>query len=527
MIAYGTAPDKPPSVITQNPRCKASFASPPWNDDDPRWLEIDARIGENHLARQIDAAVDRLDLSELLASYSGRGSKPLHPRLMLKMVLYQMASGKPSPAEWFRDTRESDPVKWIARGSQPARSVCYDYWNRIARFVEDWSKQVLREAGEQQLLCGDRVAQDGTAIAANASRHRMVREETLLRRAQELDAAIAADKQQSPAANAPRWMAKQPETRLLQRDRYRRAEEQMRQLQAENRQRRACKRQDSKKIVVSTSDPDAVASRDKLHVFRPLYNVQLLRDVDSQFIMAYQVYNRNHDSGRLAPLVERCMELTGRKPNAALVDSSYLSVLELAACDRLGITLYGPIGSNDYTEANEREPQTNNKTKLPKRRFTWLPEEQAYVCPKNHRLELVKQGTMKRHGQQQLRTQVFQCAAEVCAACSLRLRCTPQSKAGRTITRIEHEELADALRKRMDIAENKAIYKLRGPTIEQPFAEVKEHRGSRRFCRRGLRMAQAQTAALVLCRNLLALHRGQANPDSANPTTRIMQKMLC
>ena len=310
----------------------------------------------------------------------------------------------------------------------------------------------------------------------SASRHQMVKEETLMRRVGELDAAIAADKQQSPCTSLPRWMAKAAghpiaATRSLSAGRRTNAA-----IAGRKPARRACKRQDPKKIVVSTSDPDAVASRDKYHVFRPLYNVQLLRDVDSQFIMAYQVYNRNHDSGRLVPLIERCLELAGLKPKAVLVDSSYLSVLDLLACERLGITPYGPIGSNDYSEANERQPQTNNKTKLPKRRFTWLPEEHAYVCPKNHRLEWVKQGTIERHGQQQLRTQVFQCAAEICAACSLRLRCTPKSKAGRTITRIEHEELAETLRARMAAPEAKKIYKLRGQTIEHPFADVKENR---------------------------------------------------
>jgi hypothetical protein len=113
------------------------------------------------------------------------------------------------------------------------------------------------------------------------------------------------------------------------------------------------------------------------------------------------------------------------------------------------------------------------------------------------------------------------------AACSLRLRCTPKSKTGRTITRIEHEELAEALRARMATPEAKKIYQLRGQTIEQPFADVQENRGTRRFCRRGLRMARAQTAALVLCHNLLALQRGECTTESAAPITRILRKMHC
>jgi transposase len=526
MIAPGTTEGKSRNSVVGTSRPKVVFAVPPWDEDDPTRQEIEARIPTDHLAMQIDAGVDQLDLSALFASFSGRGSKPLRPDLLLKAVLYEIACGKPSPSEWCRDLRESDPVKWLARGIQPSRSACYDFCDRIAPCIDAWNQQVLHGACEAGLITVERGAQDGTAIAASASRHRMVKQETLVRRTQELDTAIAADKQSQPY-DAPRWMAKQPDTRLQQRKRYRRANEQMRQLQAENQQRRACKRQDPKKIVVSTSDPDAVCSRDKLRVFRPLYNVQLLRDLDSPFILAYQVYNRNHDSGRLTPLVERCLELTGRKPHTMLVDAGYVSNFDLAACELLGITVYGPVGENDFSEANGREPQTNGKTKIPKRMFRWMPQEHVYICPQDKRLELDKQGSMKRHGQRQLRTEVFRCATETCAACILRPRCTPQSTTGRTITRTEHEELVEALRARMTTPEGKALYKFRGQTIEHPFADTKEHRGLRRFFRRGLPMAKSLIGALVLCHNLRTGHRLENASLSAAPASRTLLKMRC
>src|SRR5580692_9672567 len=152
MIAYGGTSNKPPTKVRRDTSRKASFADPPWNDDDPVREEIGNRIPANHLVRHIDAAVDRLDLSALFASYSGRGSKPIPPNLMLKILLYQLACGKPSPAELFRDTRESEPVKWLGRGVQPARSVCYDFWDRVRRFVDDWDRQVLYAARAQRLL---------------------------------------------------------------------------------------------------------------------------------------------------------------------------------------------------------------------------------------------------------------------------------------------------------------------------------------------------------------------------------------
>src|SRR5262249_47486336 len=145
------------------------------------------------------------------------------------------------------------------------------------------------------------------------------------------------------------WMAKSPQTRLIQQAQYQRATDRMTQLQAENQQRRACKRQNSEKNVVSVSDSEAACSRDKLHVFRPLYNVQFLCDLDSPFILSYQVFNQNHDSGTLVPLAERSLELVGKKPAIVLADASYASVLDVAACNLQGITLYAPVSENDYS----------------------------------------------------------------------------------------------------------------------------------------------------------------------------------
>ena len=55
----------------------------------------------------------------------------------------------------------------------------------------------------------------------------------------------------------------------------------MDQLQAENARRTSSKRKKPEKVVVSLSEPEAALGRDKLKVFRPLYNLQLMRDLDS------------------------------------------------------------------------------------------------------------------------------------------------------------------------------------------------------------------------------------------------------
>ena len=73
--------------------------------------------------------------------------------------------------------------------------------------------------------------------------------------------------------------------------------------------------------------------------------------------------------------------------------------------------------------------------------------------------------------------------------------------------RSEHEELIQAHRAWMETAEAKAVYRLRGQTIEIVFADVKEHRGLRRFSGHGLTRVRTEFALEVLLHNLLVVHR--------------------
>ena len=85
----------------------------------------------DHLARQIDQAVEELDLAGLFATYTGRGSKALWPDLLLRLVLYEMQRGRQSPAEWFLDAKESEPLQWLLFGMKPSRTALYEFSDRL------------------------------------------------------------------------------------------------------------------------------------------------------------------------------------------------------------------------------------------------------------------------------------------------------------------------------------------------------------------------------------------------------------
>jgi hypothetical protein len=135
----------------------------------------------------------------------------------------------------------------------------------------------------------------------------------------------------------------------------------------------------------------------------------------------------------------------GVKPKEVLVDSGYVSMRHLEFCSQAGITLYGPNQENDFSAKNDKKPQSNQHTTLPKSEFAWLAKEQAHPCPEGHRLELAKKQTQARVNHA-IVLSLYVCPPEHCQACPRQSACTRTPQKGRSVSRMENEELLDALR---------------------------------------------------------------------------------
>ncbi len=428
------------------------FVTPPWTTASEEWQAIDRHLPADHLARRIAQAVERLDLGPLWDSYLGVGNRALPPDLLLKVVLYEMHSKRPSPAQWTKDVRESEPVRWLLFGLEPSRARLYDFRERLTPFLDDWNAQVLQQALTAEMTSASRASLDSSSVAANASRRRLLNEERLQKRQRVIDEHLCGAQGGEALAEKPGWLATTKAGLHEQKQRYAHAAEVLRQRQEANAQRRSSKRQPADKVLVSPADPEAALARDKEGVFRPLYTVQLLRDLESPLIFAYDVLAQNNDNGVLQPLLERLVDNVGVKPKDVLVDSGYVSVRHLEFCELAGMTLYGPCQENDYSSANDKKAQSNQHTELPKSAFAWLAEEQTYQCPQGHRLEFTKTQTQQR-ADHKITLALYTCPPQHCQACPRQSACTRTPEKGRTVSRMENEGLLDALRQRMQTPE--------------------------------------------------------------------------
>jgi Transposase DDE domain len=489
------------------------FAEPPWNEHAAPWRQIDAQLPPDHLAREIRQAMTHLDLTALYASYTGRGKAPHRPDLMLAIVLFELRRGQRQPSQWLQDTYENCALWWLGYGIQPSRSCWYEFRDRLGPTLDGLNRHVLQQAVQAELTHVERGAMDGSAVAANASRRRLLNAERLQQRRTQLEAARQDDSQGNTPPEVPTWMAKTPRSRTAQHQRYRQAQEHLAQWQAANEHYSPSERRAPDKLVVSPGDPEAALGVDKDHVFRPLYTIQTVRDVDSPFIVSYDVFAQATDAGTLPPMLERTEQLTGRRLRNLLVDSGYVTGIDLALCAQAGVTLYGPWKANDISVPKATSLFT-------KTQFEWLPEWETYRCPAGHVLKRVGRETCGRSGGREEVVMRYGVKAATCHACPLRPQCTTGKKGGRSIRRSEHEALILAPQAWMATEEAKAVYRLRSQTIEIVFADFKEHRGLRRFSGHGVARARTELALEVLVHNLLALHRcanQQQNVQETNP----------
>ncbi|WP_205679185.1 IS1182 family transposase, partial [Aquisphaera insulae] len=514
--------------------------SPPWTDDSPRRLEIDAALPADDPARRVAEVVAALDLARLVASYAGVGSPAYPPEILLRVVLFEILRGRLSPGRWAADCSRDDALKWLTFGAAPSRSCLFRFRDRIAPHLDALLASALHTARARGWTTAGRIALDGTFTGSYASRHKPMKAKGLDERCRQLDAAVTADLAAAPADHSPpaspldsataadhsppqpppAWMATTPGGRFRQRRLYHQARarlgDRQRARDAQASRRSRAQRRKARPLKASPTDPEAVLGLDKTKVFRPLFDIQLARDLDSNFILGYEVFAAATDVGLLAPMLDRTEALTGVTPEVVLADGTYANVIELEACRERAVTLYAPPqGGEAATKADGRSAASEPGRKITKAEFTWLAESKTYRCPAGHELRLERRGVQRRFGGRELVELQYRCPGELCRACSLAARCT-RSPQGRIIKRSEHDDLLEDLRRRMASPEGRELYKLRSRTIEREFADLKCHRGLRQFSVFGLARSRAQVGLLILIHNglefLKALRRTAEAP---------------
>lgn len=483
-------------------------------EEHSRWKEIDEKLEPGNLARVVERQVNQLDREVVDSLYCGVGRLAYDPIALLKMVLYQYLKGRQSPATWYEEAKLNEAMQWLGRGYQPGRRTWYEFRDRIGGAVEQLHEQLIQEAIAQGHVDPTIGAQDGTTVAACASRHRMVNRVQLRKRQKLL--AMVIDGSLEQAETWPKWV---PPTDIGRRGLAQRmvvALEVLGDRIAANETKSSEKRKDPDKIQVSLTDPVAPLGRDKLKVYRPLYTLQFVVHPHCHLTLSYACYAAATDAGTLAPMIDKTQRIVGGRLETVMADGAYCSILDLRDAQERNIDLLAPVPANDST--NKRK-SISGERQIPRSKFTYDATNNSYTCPAGHNMPFKERHRKTRRGGQTLDQYRYQCPEDHCQACPLASRCMAGGKA-RTVRRMEGEELLEAQRLRMQQDDAKAIYALRGQAVERSFGDAKGNRRLERFHGRGLWRARTETGLLVLAQNLQLLDRIQRtkeNPRESEP----------
>ena len=393
----------------------------------------------------IRALLSRLDLRLIHAAYqSERGRPPFHPEAMVGLLLYGACCGIYSSRKLAQACGDRLTFMYITGRARPDFHTIAHFRKRFRPVLQDLFRQVLELCREAGLVRLGHVSLDGTKVRANASKHKAMTYERMLRRQEALEAEIvrwfeeaerqdaAEDQEHGPGDDGfglPPEL-REPAKRLAK---LQAAQER---LEREARERAAAAGQDpvqaevSPKAQTNFTDPESRI----MHTpdgFQQCYNAQVAVDAASQVMVACEVSQAPPDVQRLRPMLERMVELHGRAPEQLSADAGYSSEGNFAALEEAGV--HAVIAMRRY---RRDEPPDADPAPL------------------------------------------------------------------RSTNRWPHR---NRMRERLFTPEGKALYKLRKQTVEPVIGQIKAARGFRQFLCRGLTAVQAEWALVCTAHNLLKL----------------------
>ena len=163
----------------------------PWQPDQTTLLPPSPRewLAEDHQVYVLLDLVEELDLSEILIPAQAkdpRGEKGFDPRMMTMLLLYAYCVGTVSSRKIERACYEDLAFRVLTGNQQPDHSRISDFRRRNLDALKGLFVQILRLCQKAGMVSLGHVALDGTKVKANASKHKAMSHERMLRAEKQL-----------------------------------------------------------------------------------------------------------------------------------------------------------------------------------------------------------------------------------------------------------------------------------------------------------------------------------------------------
>jgi transposase len=422
------------------------------------YFRLEDLVPENHLLRLIDRHIS-FDFvrAKLKDAYSDTGRPSIDPELLLRMLLIGYLYGITSERKLVEELSMHVAWRWFTGLGFDQEIPHHSTFskNRHGRFQEsnlfqELFEEIVARCVAAGLVKGEHMSVDGSFIQANADHHNRVPREQL--------AEVAKVNQA--------------------------VREYLAELERENPVEPAAPQQEK----VSTTDPDSTYAT-KGGPARLGYYDNYLVDNASCVIVGVQATpaRLSQESAAARDMIERYRERYGYLPQSLTADTTYGNGELLQWLDDRGIAPYirvkeNPNGPTDLYGIDQ---------------FTYLPEENCYLCPEGKPLKYVGISTRNR-------THLYYSTVKRCHECPQKSRCTRGKFRALAIHTCEAaRQRAHALAKTPEFAISQRARR----KVEALFAELKNYIGLRRLRLRRMRFVREQFYLAATAQNLKRLVR--------------------
>ena len=433
-------------------------------------------IGEDNPVRVIDVFVDELGLAEL--GFKGvepevTGRPAYHPSVLLKLYIYGYLNRVQSSRRLEREALRNVELMWLTGRLAPDHKTIADFRKDNGAAIRKVCTRFIALCRMMGLLTQASVAIDGSKFKAVNNRDRNFTRAKMDRRMAQIEESVARYLQQLDTADRqePSEALKAKTSRL--REKIAKLKEQMQLLEVLKEQMLATADQQ-----ISLTDPDARSMATSGRGSGVVgYNVQVAVDTAHHLIITHEVTNVGTDRSQLSSVAKEAKAALGVENLDAVADRGYFSGEQILACEKAGITVTLPKPMTSHSKAEGR---------FGKQDFRYIAEQDVYICPAGERLSY--HYTNEENG-----LVLRRYWTNACQSCAIKHTCTTAKE--RRITRWEHEDVLEAVQRRLD--EHPERMRQRRETVEHPFGTIKARMGATHFLMKTLPRVAAEMALHV------------------------------
>lgn len=434
-------------------------------------------ISKDDLCWVTAEVVDMLDLSLITDKYSDYGTDGYHPGMLLKLVLFGVATGNRSSRRLARLAAYDIRGIMLCGGLRPA-------WRTINRFISDNYNevsglfcQVLKICKELGMVGFGQLTVDGTKVRAAASKNKNKTIDRLEKDLAKLEEEIGKVLAEIPANDEQEADEELPEDLKEPKKRQEKMEKAVAELKTKKKEDPGSKATPR----YNMTDPDSRLMKTSRNGYQQCYNHQIAVDTQDMVITAYGTSQDNSDINQMQPVLKASEANTGKKHEAVLADTGYFAGENLEYLKQEEIDGY---------ICPEREAGKYHKSK-----FSYDEERDLYVCPAGRELNFVE----NKNKQTDKQVRVY---SGDCTDCPHQKECVKSKTGNRQVERDRYDHLREEMRAKLRIGSAKDIYAKRKETVEPVIGQIKMREDFTQHYRKGREAADAEYGLTCLAHNL-------------------------